>query len=135
MVGEAFKPSRPIRYAITIGAAAALLAGCGGSQPPIVASGAMTRGRAPLQHATDSDLLYVVDSTRGVYVYRYPSGEEVGLLKVNASAGLCSDKKGDVFVTDAVDVEVLAMSGSMAPASSKALAKSFCCSGVMGQTP
>jgi uncharacterized repeat protein (TIGR03803 family) len=34
------------RYAVTTGAAAALLAGCGGSQPPIGAAGAMPQSRA-----------------------------------------------------------------------------------------
>jgi hypothetical protein len=32
------------RYALTVGVVAALLAGCGGSQPPIGAPGAMPSG-------------------------------------------------------------------------------------------
>ena len=40
------KGSRLSRYAITLGAASALLAGCGGSQPPIGAPGVMPQSRA-----------------------------------------------------------------------------------------
>jgi hypothetical protein len=38
------------RYALSIGAAAALLAGCGGSQPPIDATGAMAQTFATAVH-------------------------------------------------------------------------------------
>jgi hypothetical protein len=38
------------RFALAIGVAAALLAGCGGLQPPVGASGAMPQGHAIATH-------------------------------------------------------------------------------------
>jgi hypothetical protein len=40
------------RFALSVGAAAALLAGCGGSQPPIGAPGVMPQTSATTQHAS-----------------------------------------------------------------------------------
>jgi hypothetical protein len=97
-------------YALSI-SAAALLAGCGGSQPPIGAPGAMPQSRAIAYHAerggswmllaaTSEDLLYVSNS-QGVLVYTFPEGKVAGeLTGFQAPAGLCSDGAGDVFVTD-----------------------------------
>ncbi len=47
------------------------------------------------------ELLYVSDSsTYDVYVFTFPHGKLVGTLtNQNNPAGLCTDKKGDVFVT------------------------------------
>src|ERR1700729_3013592 len=80
------------RYALAIGAAAALLAGCGGSQPPIGAPGAMQQtstlatraahGKSwMLPEAKSEDLLYIADpGSGGVIVYRYPRLKFVGML-------------------------------------------------------
>ena len=91
--------------------AAALLAGCGGSQPPIGAPGAMPQSRAIATHAERSgswmlpdakggDLLYVSDN-RTVTVYSYPRGRLEGTLRgFYISSGECVDSKGNVFITN-----------------------------------
>jgi hypothetical protein len=52
--------------------------------------------------ARSSDLLYASTGIDGaIYVYAYPKGELVsGLFNSGNSYGLCSDPKGDVFVTN-----------------------------------
>ncbi|MBV8529871.1 MAG: hypothetical protein JO104_01020 [Candidatus Eremiobacteraeota bacterium] len=99
-------------YALSLGAVVGLLAGCGGSQTPIGAPGAMPQGRAMATHAgrgaswmlpeaRNDDLLYVGNDDREVYAYSYPRMKLVGqLLGIDAvTGGLCVDKNGDVFVT------------------------------------
>ncbi|MGC2633631.1 MAG: hypothetical protein WA215_05395 [Candidatus Cybelea sp.] len=99
---------------LTICMAAAMLVGCGGSQPPIGAPGAMAQThaivarfdraksqpvRAAAKDAWSGVLLYV--ATGGdVYVLSYPSGKAVGRLGVQGYS-LCSDNHGNVFVVDA----------------------------------
>ncbi len=94
------------RYALTSCVAAAMLSGCGGSQPPVGAPGAMPYGATsgitahsiPTagKDAWSGDLLYV--ATGGdVYVLSYPSGKVVGRLGVSAYS-LCSGKRGNVFL-------------------------------------
>jgi len=91
--------------------AASLLAGCGGSQPATATPGMMPQASATATHAArgkswmlpeakSQDLLYVADSATGVYVFTYPEGKQVGLIRVDVGGGLCSDKNGNVFVTD-----------------------------------
>jgi hypothetical protein len=101
------------RFALTI-SAAGLFAGCGGSQSPIGAPGAMPQSRAIATRAARGEswmlpearkvkeLLYVSDdATRFVYVYNYKTGVEVGQLQGFAiPRGQCVDKKGDVWITD-----------------------------------
>jgi hypothetical protein len=102
-------------YALCSCVAAALLAGCGGSQPPIGTPGALPQtsmiathadrsGSWMLPEAKGDDLLYVVtDATKknAVRVYSYPQGKLVGAVSglSGKPIGLCSDKTGDVFVT------------------------------------
>jgi hypothetical protein len=86
-----------------------MLAGCGGSQPPIGPPGAMRqtsaiatraeRGKSwMLPEATSDDLLY--SGRDPVYVFSYPSGKSVGNLDPGGPTdGLCSDEKGNVFLT------------------------------------
>jgi hypothetical protein len=109
------QPSTLYRYALSLSAAAALLAGCGGSQPPIGASGAMPQLRVGTPHAGHGtswmlpeakgvDLLYVsYPQGPGVYVYSYPKGQEVGEITGFTSGyypqGLCTDRSGNIFVT------------------------------------
>jgi hypothetical protein len=101
--------------------AAALLAGCGGSQPPIGAPGAMPQS-ATLQSlnaqrsalvaqrndgeswmapdAVSQDLLYVSD-VRTVTVYSYPQGKLQGTLRhFYIATGMCVDKNDNVFIVD-----------------------------------
>jgi hypothetical protein len=94
-----------------------LLVGCGGSQPPIAAPGAMPQRSAITQHAargkswmskgaSDTDLLYVSNTgddtfRTDVFVFSYPAGTLLGTLTGFQNPGaLCVDKIGDVFVPD-----------------------------------
>jgi hypothetical protein len=99
------------RYALMVYVTAAMLAGCGGSQPPIGTTVAMPQrsatsslgrhGRAWMKPVTSGqDLLYVADqTTQDVYVYTYPQGQLVGTLTgfINPT-GECVDSSGDVFI-------------------------------------
>ncbi len=99
------------RYAASSCVAAALLAGCGGSQPPIATPGAMPQSPAIATHAArgtswwspaanGEDLLYVAKHTN-VVIYSYPSDKVIGKLTgFEYASGLCSDQRGDVWVTD-----------------------------------
>jgi hypothetical protein len=101
---------QPLR-ALSSCAAVALLAGCGGSQPP----GAMPQSRAVAHTAgrgqadassmgaktSSQELLYVSSNGGTVYVYSYPEGKIVHTLQPpNRYAwGECVDSAGDVFIT------------------------------------
>ncbi len=101
-------------YAFSMSAAAALLGGCGGSQPPIGALGEMVQAPAEATHAdpgrswmlpgtSSDDLLYVTTAGNVVYVLAYPSGKLVGKLTGNGFSwtfGDCVDGAGDVFITN-----------------------------------
>ena len=108
------------RLALTSCVAAALLAGCGGSQSPIAAPGAMTQSRAittqakragswMIAAAKKDDLLYVSDDARSqVYVFSYPSGELVGTLTgFQNPEGECSDRSGNVWIVNFTPSEVI----------------------------
>ena len=100
------------RYALLSCVAAAMLAGCGGSSPPIGAPGALPQTSARATHAgrgkswmlrdaTKSTLLYVSLGSGEVNVYTYPSNVFVGqLADLSSPGGLCSDSSGHVFVPD-----------------------------------
>ena len=91
------------RYALLSCAGAAMLAGCGGSQPPIGAQSPIPQARrSGAALAGSGDLLYISISTRGgdvVQAFDYPSGHQAFTLQTK-SEGLCSDTNGNVFVTD-----------------------------------
>jgi hypothetical protein len=100
------------RYSLTISAATAMLAGCGGSQPPIGAGGPMPQSPAlatradrggswMLPEAASEDLLYV-SNLQNVKVYSYPEGKHVGTLRgFYRSLGECvDDSTGDVFIAN-----------------------------------
>ena len=110
-------------------AAAAMLAGCGGSQPPVGAPGAMPQSRAIATHAErggswmlpeakSGALLYVSsDATDEVYVFSFPKEKLVGTLTgFEGPEGLCSDSYGDVFVADVVAQDIVEFAhGSSSP--------------------
>jgi hypothetical protein len=114
-------PALRVHYpAAALCVAAAMLAGCGGSQPLIGNPGAMPQGRAIAQKATHAkfwmlpearheDLLYVSDWGCCVRVFSYPKGKPVGvLLDVSPRLqGECSDKAGNVWVTSFGVSEIL----------------------------
>ncbi len=123
-----------------MGVAAALLAGCGGSQPPIGAPGAMPQSRAIAQQAArgkswmlpeakHEDLLYVSATNQyymyQTYVYAYKTQKLVGILSgVTDPAGLCVDASGNVFVADEPSEIVEYAHGAMNPSRSVSVPES-----------
>jgi hypothetical protein len=92
---------RFLRYILSVGAAA-LLAGCGGSQP-VAGPGVTLQSSQRVVRRTSEALLYASNSSRIVKIYSYPSGTSIGKLTGFSDSfiprGLCTDKAGDVFVT------------------------------------
>ena len=98
------------RYVLCASMSIALLAGCGGSQPPIGALGAMQQTSAIATYAerggswmeptaSSNELLYIAAWPPAVYVYTYPKGQLVGTLTGSAQLfGECTDSAGDVFI-------------------------------------
>src|ERR1700735_5910562 len=101
------------RYALTSCVVAALLAGCGGSQPPIGAPGAMPQSHAIATHdrggswmlpeAKNEDLIYAPGGCGGTCVLSYPDGKLVGTLDSVYDAP-CSDAQGNVYLPDGAQV-------------------------------
>lgn len=98
------------RYALGVCAAAAMLAGCGGSQR-VSETGALQQGVVPtrVEHGrswmkpgtSSEDLLYVSVSSQGVYVFTYPGGTQVGMLTGFVyPEGMCTDGAGNVWIAD-----------------------------------
>ncbi len=105
--------------------AAALLAGCGGSQPPIgvpevmgqsVTVGAQEHGGSwMLSQAKGKDLLYIMgDKPPKVYILTYPDGDVVGTINQEYES-LCSDKSGNVFMTSGTQSVAEYRHGSIKP--------------------
>jgi len=103
-------------------ALAALLAGCGGSQPPIGAPGTMAQMSASATHAdrgkswmaphsSSEDLIYATGGCGGTCVLSYPSGKLVGTVGTYGSA-ICSDSSGDVYITNDNEVVEYAHGGT-----------------------
>jgi hypothetical protein len=103
------------RLALCCCAAAAMLAGCGGSQPPIGAPSALSKARAitvqavrgkswMLPEAKSENLMYTSDvGMEGVlvYAYRRPGYKYVGfLLGLAAPNGECVDKAQNIYVAE-----------------------------------
>src|SRR5579871_1564056 len=98
------------RYAVTIGAAATMLAGCGGLQPSVGALGPIPQSNVTVGHAdsgrswmlTDAgsgDLIYAEGGCGGVCILSYPGGKAVGnIADSNVSGGDCSDRNGNVYI-------------------------------------
>ena len=110
------------RCAVTCCTAAAMLAGCGGSQPPIGAQGAMPQTSAIATHAErgkswmlpeakNEDLIYAVGGCGGTCVLSYPKGKLVGELSGAYGDADCSDTKGNVFISEATEVAEFAHGG------------------------
>jgi hypothetical protein len=93
------------RHELCISVVAVLLAGCGGSQPPVGAPGAISQSQSlVLPAAHGRDLLYVsTDATTNIYTY--PRGKLVSDL--GGSTGVvCSNAAGHVFLSQ-VNVDVI----------------------------
>jgi hypothetical protein len=99
------------RRAICMGAALAMLAGCGGAgigSTGTVPSGAIdaVQSRAPRVDLGSGDLIYATGGCGGACVFSYPRGELVGSLSLTGGVrGDCSDSAGNVFITN--DYQVL----------------------------
>jgi hypothetical protein len=104
-------------YVLSACAAAAMLAGCGGSQPPIGAPAAMPQVSAIATHAergkswmkpeaSGDDLVYATGACNGTCVLSYPENQLVGTLPVGngLNSGACADPASDVFITDTSSV-------------------------------
>jgi hypothetical protein len=95
------------RCAFGICAAAAILAGCGGSpialapgenpQNVMITDRAVRAGSWMLSEATSNELVYVSEGN-GVGVYSI-TGKSVGMLKGFSNPGICSDTQGNIWVT------------------------------------
>ena len=110
------------RYALSSCVAAAMLAGCGGSQPPIGASGAMAQTSAVAMHSgrgkswmkqgsSSGDLIYAPGGCGGTCVVSYPDLELVGSLTASGE-GVCADTQGNVFLTAGATVTEFAHGGT-----------------------
>ena len=90
------------RCALAVCAAAAMLAGCSGSQPPIGVPGAMPQTSAIATYAdrgkSHGDLVYATGAG-DTYVLSYPAGTLVSTIHTGGAAD-CSDDKGNVFITN-----------------------------------
>ena len=97
------------RLVLSLCASLLFLAGCGGSQPPIGAPGAMAQSRAitrqagkdpvnaAFSRAKNQDLIYAMSGS-GTYILSYRDGTVVGhFSQTSGYAGLCSDKHGACF--------------------------------------
>ena len=102
--------------------AAAILAGCGGSQPPIGAPGAMPQSRSPQGGAgkalhrasgTGGTLIYVA-TWRAILYLTYPQMKIVGSLpEAYNYGGVCSDpNSGNLYAPQGTDIEVYAHGGT-----------------------
>ncbi|HEY2474014.1 MAG TPA: hypothetical protein VGI19_04350 [Candidatus Cybelea sp.] len=98
----------PARFALNIGAATALLAGCGGSQPPIGAPGAMPRARAIVAQGERSGSRPLVKPAVRPELKEYPVGNPKGAAY---PLSLIFDKRGDLWF----NAFLLPYLGKMAP--------------------
>ena len=92
---------RPASFAVFL--AAAILAGCGGSQSALGTPGALPRSSSWVaRQAKGGDLLYISDlGANAVDVYTYPQAKAVGKLTgFGDVATLCANRAGDIFVVD-----------------------------------
>ena len=95
---------RIYRHVFGIFAAAALLAGCGGTQQLPASGAAAPPSTTALRDCAQGDakqaLLYVTGGCGGTCILTYPKGKPVASLSV-AGAGICSDNHGNVFIPTA----------------------------------
>lgn len=97
---------RFVHYALSICAAAAILAGCGGSPPPIGAAGGAPQGYASARHGRLEPLLYVgnISGYNDIKVYpaddRNPSPIAVISDGLDGPTGDCIDSDGTLYVVN-----------------------------------
>ena|ERR1700722_3794114 len=96
------------RHALLSCATAALVAGCGGSQPPIGMPGAMSQTSAVSNRHLSSksgggDLMYISGEGGHSYILSYPQGKLVQTIGQTA-LGACADAAGNVFMPGGIAV-------------------------------
>ncbi|MGA2761286.1 MAG: hypothetical protein ABSF08_13325 [Candidatus Cybelea sp.] len=113
-------------YALSCCIAATVLAGCGGSQPPMGAPGAMPQTSAIATHAEggkswmlpeakNQDLIYAVGGCGGTCILSYPGGKVVGAISGYSGwdySADCSDASGNVYIADNDEVAEFAHAGT-----------------------
>lgn len=87
-----------VRRVASLCAVVAFVAGCGAS-PPAISVPAIPSGGAAAQPAR-SQLLYATGGCAGTCVLSYPRGRVLGSLSLSG-AGLCSDRRGNIFMPSA----------------------------------
>ena len=91
------------RYVLAGFAVAAMLAGCGGSEPPIGAPSAMPQSRVHTASGSSGELIYVTTS-KAVIMLSYPQGNNVGSIPWSTQFDrgyICSDPtSGNVFIPE-----------------------------------
>lgn len=94
---------------ISSAALAAFAAGCGASQPALTPATASAPAASWVDpRAATSDLLYVSDDAKNVYMYSYPAGTRVGAITgLLGPAGLCTDNAGHIFVTNTIGENII----------------------------
>ncbi|MFY9632051.1 MAG: hypothetical protein WAJ94_10650 [Candidatus Cybelea sp.] len=100
--------ARLSHYAFSSCAAVALLAGCGGSQRPIGAGGAIPQAEPAhaIAETSSGALIYSANDVAGyVTTYTYPGGSRVGGTSVPGAINECVDSTGDVFVAATTGTE------------------------------
>jgi hypothetical protein len=114
--------SNSARHTFIVSAVAFFLSGCGGSQSPIGAPGAVPQASTVSAHAArgkswmlpgakSGDLIYVVDGCGGTCVLSYPGGRVVGALSAGGS-DVCSDEQGNVFIPAGYTISEYAHGGT-----------------------
>jgi hypothetical protein len=97
------------RYALSC-VAAAMLAGCGGSRPPISALGTVPQNRieerslARMASSSGDALIYAFNQAQGgsADIFDYPSGKLVDSFQFSPTLdarGACSDSQGNVYLS------------------------------------
>ncbi|HET6274542.1 MAG TPA: hypothetical protein VFE16_01225 [Candidatus Cybelea sp.] len=111
------------RYLLGSLVVAAMLAACGGSQPPIGAPGTMPQGPEVATHtgrggswmlpeAKAGGLIYAAGGCGSVCVFSFPKAKLVGSLDVADPNGACSDSGGNVYIVGEPDVFEYAHGGT-----------------------
>jgi hypothetical protein len=107
------------RYALSAGVVIALLAGCGGSQPPIGAPGAMPQTGARASGQVDAWLYVTGNHNNEVAIYDLDKSgfPIVGTITdgVSSPGGVAVDKKGQVYVANETGTVTIYAPGKRTP--------------------
>ena len=87
--------------ALCLSVAFALLAGCGGSEPPIGAPGTIANATQRDRSSLGRDGLLYVSLPYNVEIYTYPKGKPYASMRIPGGANaMCTDDVGNVFITE-----------------------------------